>query len=234
MNRHLVFLPFVACTAGCVVWTDSTVDIEGEDENVVFPLARASWELIPNTRGEEMEAVEGTLTLDLEAAYTEADFNQNLSSGRSINFDHVEFPGPSRVAGDADLITASASVRGGMMILEQLRLEGILGVGLSHMDLELESGATRERDINTAVGPLFGARFTWQPLTAAGLYAQGTVLAGVEHTSVAVGEVGIVLTPIRPVSIVGGWRWLGYREDRSRSDVDLDLSGPIVGLQVTF
>ena len=117
----------------------------GEDEDVFFPTVRATWELLPGrgardeSQDEERGVVEGTFSLDFEASYAEAEFTQSLGSREVIVLDGVEFVGADQVKGDVELSMASLSARGGMSLFDQLKLEGIAGLGVAYMELELES-----------------------------------------------------------------------------------------------
>ena len=233
---------------GCV---DFGEPVEGEDDNVFFPSFRATWQIAPekarakkgNTEGERTasEPIAGSFALDFDFSYGGGSSSQNLPSGEVLRFGGTRFTGPARVSHDYDLYVFTVAPRGGLLIYDTLAIEGMIGGGFNYFDLELESAGTSESGDRIAGGPLFGTQITWRlpdPLRWASLYGRASVLVGFGDADTQLNnlEAGIIFNPTSTIGIMAGWRRWEYFEEFNGSDADVDLvlSGPMAGLQITF
>ncbi len=166
---------------------------------------------------------------------------ERTRGGRRAGFRGYHFIGPTRVTADYDLYVGTLAPRGGFWIYEIVGIDGFLGAGINYLDLELESGASRESDTSVAGGPAFGGQLTVHlpaPFDWLTVYAKAGVLFGFGDgdTSLSNKEVGLTVSPVPGLGIIAGWRWWDYEEENygSGADIDLRLSGPVAGLQLTF
>ncbi len=164
---------------------------------------------------------------------------ERTRGGRRAGFRGYHFIGPTRVTADYDLYVGTLAPRGGFWIYEIVGIDGFLGAGINYLDLELESGASRESDTSVAGGPAFGGQLTVPaPFDWLTVYAKAGVLFGFGDgdTSLSNKEVGLTVSPVPGLGIIAGWRWWDYEEEHygSGADIDLRLSGPMAGLQLTF
>lgn len=210
--------------AGC-----GTIGIEGEDDGVLFPSARV--------RSRPDRTGTGWFTgAEAELAWGSGSSVQALPAGESIDFHGEVFSGPGSVDLDFDLLLAHAAGSGGYAFGERFRVEGLYGLSLQRLDLEVSGGGESERDIDTGVGVMFGGRTTWQATDWLHLYAQGSFHTGFSGDFVEVGTVDLGAGASRkgPVELLVGWRWWFYEADSVGSDVELDLSGPFLTFGLKF
>jgi hypothetical protein len=166
--------------------------------------------------------------------------DQYLQGGEEIDFKDFSISGPAPVAAESELFQFSISSRGGVWYRDKVAVEPLVGLGWSYNRLQVQSGIQQGRDYSWSIGPLGGMQIRVYPIQWLGLYAMGTIYGGFgegdsDFISIGRGEIGLILNPVAGISFLGGWRWLSYREERhSGSDVDLDLSGPLLGLQLVF
>ena len=70
------------------------------------------------------------------------------------------------------------------------------------------------------------------------VYARGTIHFGFEiddSSTLQVGETGVALFPFPGFGVNAGWRWTLYEADRDNEiDIDLEFSGPTVGILLQF
>jgi hypothetical protein len=210
--------------------------IEGSDEPVYFPGLRITFS---PARGGPADA-DGTpgagrrpfLALDVELSRAEADFDQSLAAGETIELDGVLFTGPATVAFDVELVRAALQIRGG---LRDERLYLGVSVGLACLDLDLEgrSGGSSSDADEPSPALAFGLELGWRALDRLRLYAR----AGTDAVLGNVGtldqlELGAEARLARAVALAAGWReWELEVDDYSESDLDIGLSGPVLTLR---
>ena len=184
--------------------------------------------------------IEGSSAIDLSFNYGHADIADPLAAGESVRVGDTFVSGPGRIGAEIDFYTGSVVERGGFWIHRIVAIEGIVGLGVTYVDFDLtRSGAGGGND-TWSVGPLGGAQLTVRPLDWLSFYARGTYYGGLADSSadfveLGTGELGFELMPLPGLSIFAGWHWEDYDEERRReSDLELELSGPVVGLHLTL
>jgi hypothetical protein len=244
----LSFAAALASAPACRVWTQK--DVEVEDGSVLFPVVRAVWNIDPklgeveSARGDATAQRQGVdldramqIAVELDVSKGSGESTQNLSGSEMISFDGVSLFGPTSVDVDFDVTFATAAARFRWPVVPTVSIDGLLGVGLDRLDIKLRDNGQSVRDTTTTMGPLVGARVNWQPIDLLGAYGKVFGYVGVvgdEVVSHLGAEVALTVSPFRQIEIFGGWRVWSYEEDRAGSDVELEMSGPIVGLQVEF
>jgi hypothetical protein len=251
----LAALVEVSCVSGS---GRRRVDIDDRDRSVFFPTLRASWSPIlalsdryerrrwdeaPPPDTEEARALQETavarptFAIDFQLGDSSAASHQDVGGNDTVRFEDLDFNGPDRLRLNYDMISSSIGGRGGVLLVEQLRLEGMLGLGVNYMDLKLSSPAGKEdRDSTSSLGPQQGLRAAWRPVRFFSAYAQGSSFTGLgfetggDFVSILSGELGLALNPVRHLGIFWAWRWQRYVQERKGSDVELDFSGPVLGL----
>jgi hypothetical protein len=258
MHRFVATLSVIAGIAavgGCGRWTE--VDVEAQDRRVIFPVLRAVWHVDPRKEpedpspGEEApsaapEEVDRRMQVALEFDFTggQGDSTQNLDLLEMIDFDDTEFYGPGPVKSEFSLFSGTIAARLRWPVSRTISFDGLFGLGLDRLDLELSDAVKSARDTTTTIGPYLGARMNWQPFAVVGAYVQAFGYVGVlgfsdSYSGIAAAshsgaELALTITPHRSVTLFGGWRVWSYNEERSGSDVDLRMSGPIAGLRLDF
>ena len=162
--------------------------------------------------------------------------------GRYVDYDGTVFNGPQVLQSSYDLHLASFGVRGGVQLFDLVSLEGLGGLSLTALDLELRGASGSASDTGVSMGVHVGARATITPHPVVDLYGQGKLhlLGGLQDSRrtvvLATAEVGGNLHVTSNVSLFGGYRWWSYFEDiHSASDIDdIVLKGPTAGLLLRF
>jgi hypothetical protein len=219
--------------AGCQI----PVDFEGRDQGVFFPAFRATVQLEPSRQEQgEQPAKSGTLYLDLDVSGGSGRDSQTIAGTEFIRFDGTDFSGPATVTGDWGLILGAVSARAGWEI-RKARIQGFVGLGLAHLDMEMSVPGNRAHDTSTSLGPYFGARAEYDALRWLSIYGQVSGMLGWGNggpVDLAGFDIGVLGRPADRVGIFAAYRFWGYREDRSPSAIDLEMSGPVLGIQLDF
>jgi hypothetical protein len=231
------FWAMVVFLAGCY----TEVDVDGEDNGVFFPSLRASVPLggrpAPREGETDPAAVDSGNRLEFELTGTSGSDTQTLNAGDVIHFEGSSFFGPGDVAVDWDLYTASALVRLRWEAVRTLWLDGLTGLAATYVDTEVARGAETARDSDFTLGPEFGFRATWQPHQVVGVYGQALLYWGFGSegpASMGTAELGATARVSGVTTFLLGWRWQSYNQDRSGSDLNLDMSGPLLGVSFDF
>ena len=219
------------------------VDVNGDDGEVFFPSLRASVPLgespAPAEEVDERKdsaAPDSGNRLEFELSGTSGSDTQTLNVGDVINFEGSSFFGPGDVSIDWDLYTASALVSFRWPVAPTLRLDALAGLAGVYASTEVSRGAERAGDSSVTLGPQFGFRANWQPHHVIGLYGQGTLYWGLgsQFATLGAAELGATARVSKVTMLFLGWRWWAYSEDRGGSDLDLDMSGPLLGVSFDF
>jgi hypothetical protein len=228
-----VLLLAVLAVAGC----QFPVDYEGTDSGVFFPAFKASFQVQPTRREQGDKPPEsGALFIDVDVSGGRGSDSQQISGSEFIGFNGTNFSGPTTVTGEWDLILGSVAARSGWE-LDKARIQGLLGLGLSHLDMEMSNSVSRESDTSTSLGPHFGARAEFDAAKWLSIYGQVAGMFGWGSgamMNLSAFDVGVVGRPSNRMGIFAGYRFWGYREERSPSAIDLEMSGPVLGLQLDF
>lgn len=211
--------------------TTTQVDLEGDDSSTVFPALRLAFPIDPD--GENRASVE----VRMSGAGGEDD--QGVGAGTRVTWDGVDFVGPQAIELDWTLAAVDAVLRYALSSSDRGGFDLLAGLGASHLDLEVSAPGQDADDRTFALGPLLGARAWVAPAEPLKLYLEATFGAGfgddalIERTAF---EAGLEGRLARHVGLVGGWRAWTYDEERDdlSSDVELELSGPFVGLSIRF
>jgi hypothetical protein len=257
-------LASLGCTGATVV------DIEGEDRDRVLPKFLTSIELTNTTsrasrwswRGFADEG-KGLLDddarfgapaspfqvfLDFEVGRGEAQFGQTISAGERIALGESTIQGATRVVADAQVTAGSVAVRAGQRYARGiLGVEGLFGLGYQNVETTVTSPVGTAASTLFSLGPIVGGKVSVRPLPFIGVYGQVSYTLGLarDPAGLMAAELGLELRPLPAVSVLGGWRWWQYDEERESdtpiaigseddSDIDFELSGPMVGLQIVF
>jgi hypothetical protein len=219
-------------------------DLEGKDDDVLFPDLRVSWEAVRTEKAgfiSEVPAsargVHGSLAVDFDLTYGEGKSSQDLDALETFEMDDLDVTGPARVSHDYDMWAWSFAARGGFWVEGFFGLEGLGGIAFEHLDVEAKSGGVRVSDNEIYGGPLLGAQISLRPFEWFTLFARGSITFGFfeDLYNLTSGETGISVTPHEHVSIFGGWRWWDLEVDREgEADIQLEMSGPLFGVQVNL
>lgn len=183
----------------------------------------------------------GTLAVDADFSFAQADLSQTLDAPDRIKVGDTSLNGPGRISTELRLYAGSIAARGGWRDASGFRLEGFGGLGANVIDLEVErrQDGAKAHDERIYAGPLLGARVGWDAPAEVGLgvYSQAQILLGIGDEAVAANsalELGLSWMPPWHVGLFAAWRWLFLRDDGGESDLRIDLSGPVAGIQVAF
>lgn len=183
--------------------------------------------------------------LSVEAEYTVGvggNDARSVISGRYVDYDGIVLDGPQVLRSSFDLHLASVGARAGGQLFGLISLEGLGGLSLTALDLELRGSRGRARDTGVSMGVHVGGRATLTPHPVVDFYGEGKLhlLGGLQESRrtvvLATAEAGGNLHLTSGISLFGGYRWWRYFEDiHSASDIDdIVLEGPTMGLLLRF
>ncbi len=233
MKRSLA--PLALLLVSCA---PESASIRGEERGAFIPMLRVRQSLdgrlpAPPESGEvRMRAM-----LEFDLAYGHGESDQSVDAGDDVDFAGTQFFGPAEVDSEYDLTAVRARVTMGSDI-GIFRFEGITGLGANHFDLRVSSGALEDDDHTTSLGFLLGLRGAVQPTPWSEFYVTVEEFLGGgsgDPVEVSMVEVGMTFSPPGlGAGLVLGWRRWRYIEERSGSDVNLELSGLMVGMELRF
>ena len=249
--RATPLLLVAALLAACETIPRTTID--AEDDSVLFPTGRISWQLEARDSepAEDEPAAARTRTaLELDVGYGSGESTQQLRDGQVVQVGGTALAGPGPILVSADLWNADLAGRMERLWPSGLGLGGRVGLRYSSLDLTLRSGsdyagASDGTDLSS-LGFLAGVEGFYEPVERLRLFVAGSLSWGLELSGVASGYEEITLSTLdlgaawtlgRHVRLLGGWRRVGYEADSVEdylSDLELVLSGPFLGLWVTL
>jgi hypothetical protein len=199
----------------------------------------------PQAREEEASAriVEWTgITVDGEVAYQAAADRQNVAAGRQVSLDGTTIAGPTNIRSRARLIDTTANARTGFSVADLFRLEALGGFEILATETALSGAGLQTTDRRTFGGVFAGVRAGLRPHEMIEFYGLGSLgfLASAKGDGASLRvtklEVGARIMPVEYLGLFAGYRWSDYWQDRDHdeSDVDLELYGPVLGLELRF
>jgi len=234
--------------AGCAT---QIVDVHAEDTGVLSTDLRVGWQ-----PGAEEPAVDAGAEPPTERAgprvSIEFDLTQSqhaedqlsLPSGQGLLLGGTLFTG-SDITALFDITRMMLDARIASPSRRGFSIEGFVGFEYTSMNLQISdgglfSGKSASSDISS-LGPAVGAALIWQPLHWLRCSTEGRVSAGLSSQASGVAQssfdVGVGLYPWQSVGAYLGWRSQSYGasdSDYFSSDVNLKLSGPVLGLRIGF
>lgn len=173
--------------------------------------------------------------------YVAAESRQRLQSGDDFELEDTDFAGPAELESRAQIVRGSYGVRSRLKFSEAFGLEGVFGAALHWVETRLESGTASATAHDYFVGPLGGLQLYASPFPFLTIYASGGIsfgggLGAVDIVGAASeAEFGATLD-IDRFSLSAGWRFMRLSEVRGDGETDLDVeaSGPIVGIGLRF
>jgi len=257
----LILIPLLSVAATC----SGPEPIDVDDTDRFTPSGRASYEILPGNdqrrSGALLELVTGkseasaesgvdekteaspktvqfTLSIDGEMTGFDARDEIEVQPGDQVRLG-ASIPGPVRVQIDADNLHGQISGRTGVRFADMVSLEGILGLGIDHTEIQIRGGGVEDGAGDIRPGFLFGGRLTFRPIPLVDFYAQSTlniIKLDDDDTYTEEHQVGVDFNLTRNLSIFSGYRWWEFNEDKmnSGSDVDLEIEGPTAGVSLKF
>ena len=214
------------CLALASSCTATPENIEGEDRGVFSPRFRTTLPL-----GDASD--EHPLELELELANDTGDFTQILEPFEFVQLDDVRIDGPGEVETEFSLSTASLGLHRRIDLGGNLELGWAAGVGFTHLDVEVSSGALEESDAHDAFGPRVAFELALEMREDVELFARDAFFFGTNDTYQTVLDLGAAWRAHPAFGLTAGWHF-GYLEDDvdsgERSRIELRSSGPFVTL----
>jgi len=225
--------------------------LEADDRGVFFPTLRASFDVDRQgpasfKRGPAEYSMSWDASIDAEVSRGEGETTDRVDSGDEIRIGDLRIDGPADLEIDHSIALASVAFAATLRSQRGLLLRGFAGVGYSRLDLDIDTGAQKQSEEISAVGPMIGGRIGWYAGPTLGVYAQASQRIGFpsEFQSVIIDqlELGFEIFPTTGLALFAAWRGLSYEGDGGGdhwhhghdSDLDLDLSGPVAGLSLSF
>jgi len=242
-NVHYVHTWILLATSLALFATGCANDtIRVRDKNAITAAGRVVWQAAPPSEKEIRDLGWTGVVLEGELSYVAASDTQQIAPGDQVSLGNTTFPGPAALRSRAKVIDATANARSGVRIMDVLRVEPVLGVQVTTVDLELSSAGAQESDLTTAGGVVFGLRAGLQPhelLEFYGQYTYGPLFGGDKDNEVSLSqkfEVGARLLPFEHFGLFAAYREAVFFQvrDSDSSDSKLDFRGPILGMEARF
>jgi hypothetical protein len=238
-------------TAGCT-WEDG--QIEAEDESTWFPTGKASFDVdgrgpVRYTNGPAAYSMTVDYSIDVEVSANEGESSDHIAAGDQVRFEDINIVGPRDLAIDYDLFLSSVVFAATFRSERGLLLRGFAGVAYSDLDLDIDAGLQEDSASIQGIGPTVGGRVGWYPRQTYGMYAQlshrFSFPEEFDVVSIFQFDAGLEILATKSFALFGGWRWIAYEgydydDDWDGHDhddelaLDLELSGPMVGITLSF
>ena len=220
-TRSVCAIVLAVLATGCA----STVSIDIDDSTRFTQLA-----------GSVPLSDDSPLRLRMRWAEVSGEDDQRLDSGQTIRLDDTVISGPALVGIDLDLTYYSIAVGGELELQDGLNLISYYGISQTEFDFTLtESGNQLSRNDDTTelyfqIGISAGVG-NGLDLGLAGAFSLGRDFSGIS-------EIDLTLDYELLSSLVlsGGYRWFKYNYSTAGADSDLevDFTGPFIGLYLPF
>jgi hypothetical protein len=175
----------------------------------------------------------------LRLAYTRASYEGDTIIGRAVEFNGSTYPAATRVVSELDVHYARLGWIWQLPVIPgKLRVGPVLEAKAFVVGATLEAPATapalRETERFAIVLPSVGLALDLSLRQAVDLFAEvsGLTLGDLGHVVDA--EVGVRISPIKYLTISGGYRFFDVRGEEDKSFARLRLSGPFGGVTVRF
>lgn len=230
---HAVCAIGLFLTACISVSTSGPTPVEVNDRDVTVPSLRIAWQ---ESRSVESSTVRDGLAVELDLAAGRGRDSQGLAVGENpIQFNGATFSAPQTIAQRFDFFFASLAARWRFFFGDNpVGVEVLTGGGYSALDLKLDSGSQQVKDELSSVGVTAGFGILWRAGARTTLQARLTSLVTFDEPS-QVSAVELVVTQAlgRHVKFRGGYSRFQIEAD-SGSDIEVEFSGPLVGLELDF
>lgn len=221
----------LAALAGCAQ------KVRVEDRDTVGGGGRIAWQVV-QPRGDAIGW--SGVTVEGELSYREGESDAVIPAGRTVEDrgntigGGVDTPYTAR----AEVVEGTALVRTGVHVKNVVRLEVMAGGQALGTDVTIVGGGVQTSSNETAAGGVVGARLGIQPHELIEFY--GTTLVG--SPSGARGlitserwDAGLRIMPVDHFGLYAVYRQTRYeRTGRPGSDIKIDLSGPVFGVELRF
>lgn len=177
---------------------------------------------------------------ELRLAYTQVAYRGDENIQRTIEFGGETFTGGTRVKTDVDvkyirlgwawqfIDIANSMVKLGTLLEAKAFL---VDTSLDAPDL---SPPIEESVDAVGVLPTVGIALDINPHKVINVFAEVSGIYAGEYGYSLDGEAGVKIIPIKNLSVVGGWRILGFKIEDDPDFVKLEVSGPFVGATLRF
>lgn len=222
---------------GCV---SNIVSVKGDDSSASFNTVQAS---IPiEDKSDEYFGIGdmGALRLKMRASSVKADFTQNIPDGKIVDFKQHTFSGPETLNGSSTIDFASLTIGSeGVNPESQVRSSIYMGVSYTDLALELETTGQQASTHDNFAGLYIDFGIYWQanPRIYAGIQVADTLHISSDVLS-RLTEIELLANYqlLSSLDVMAGYRWwqFQYSTDKYDSGIELDLSGPFIGLNLHF
>lgn len=171
-------------------------------------------------------------------AYVGLDYDGDTQLARTIEFDGQTYVAGTRVVSTLRIDYARVAWTWEFAGNDQVRLGTVveakwveIATALYAPDLQ---PPVDEADSLSALVPAVGLALDVTPGRPLGLFAEVTGIAAGDRGHVLDGEVGVRLTPVPFLTLVGGYRTVDIRIEDDEDLADFEDAGPFVGLRLRF
>ncbi len=175
----------------------------------------------------------------LRFGYLPLSYGGNASLRETIDFNGIRFPVSIDVASDLEveyarmgvglLFKAGDSFRIGPIVeLKAMRVEAAMAGSISGLPQVTAQESTEGGFASVGLG------FDASPMEKLSLEGDVGYSPGLDYGEMIEAEIGIKYSPVKMVSVFGGYRLLDLDLEVDDDTANLELSGPYVGASVTF
>ena len=224
-TRALLLGGILSFLAACT----STTPVEGDADDMVFPVLRAELDFVGRERaGEEPRSSRGRGrgVVGMEFA----------ASGASDEFQPT---GGFQMA-DFRILDTHAAFRAGGEVDGRFRVEGLTGLEYSNFEIETAQGnQARDKDVSNNFGPYIGAQLTVDIVPDRfSIFGRATAAFGAETESEKL-EAGIRIGVSEATQLLVAYRQWEYEDDSLRIngtkvDLSLEMTGIVIGMVMRF
>jgi hypothetical protein len=207
---------------GCV----GPTQVDGRSDGMLFPALRTHVEFGRQRDDGETRRARALVGMEIEL------------SGGSGDFRPTD---PAFAKADFDLVDMHVVFRGGVDIDDRLRIEGLAGFEFSRFEIDFGAvNQPRESETANSFGPMIGAQMTLDLVDRLEMFGRATTGTGLGDSLNEKLEVGLHLEISPQTRLLLAHRWWNYENDHlnfalvPNVDLDLDMTGLIIGLDVVF
>jgi hypothetical protein len=232
----VAFLVVVA--AGCA--TVPLTTIEAHERNVLLPSARIGWNLTP--RSETPSRPADGHGLEFTAYGGSGTDTQELVSGQlPVESGGQTFLAPQTLQHDFDVRVYQLAWRWRQFLADPVGLEVIAGAGYTRLDLEVSSASQRASESLSSTGVVAGIGALWRVRPSTTLHARVEWFGSADSNGITEAdrmELSLAQAIGRHVVARVGYARSAFYSERSESaglsDIELDLRGPLLGVELQF
>ena len=236
--RHTAAAALTAAVAACGTNPPPAKSIEISDDNVFQPVLRGAFSL-SSLRGPASDPQTGH-AIEVGGTRAKGGSEQSLRGVDYVSLGSTRINGPATLSSEFELRQLEIAYRfRGIDPGSGIGIDLLAGPAVYELDVAVRSGGLAASETLTSVGPQLGIGALWRIRRGTSVHLRGSYFYSADDAGVTrATRIDAYLSQAlaRNIALRGGYAWWNADSDRggATSPVNVEFSGPVLGLEVLF